>query len=73
MKGPTFDRVLQATGFLQPSGRPAAGLTLADDEDAAKLHAVFKNERVGLNADAVFSAQSGTDQHFQGCRRGCAW
>ncbi len=58
MKSPTFDRVLQATGFLRPTGRPAPGLTLADDEGAAKLKAVFKDERVGLNADAVFSAQS---------------
>ena len=58
MKSSTFDRVLQATGFLRPSGRPAPGLTLADDEDAARLQAVFRNERVGLNADAVFSAHS---------------
>ena len=58
MNTPTFDRVLQATGYLRPSGRPAPGLTLAHDEDAPKLQAVFKDERVGLNADAVFSAQS---------------
>ena len=58
MKSSTFDRVLKATGFLRPSGRPAPGLTLADDSDAAKLQAVFKNDRIGLNADAVFSAQS---------------
>ena len=58
MKSSTFDRVLRATGFLGPSGRPAPGLTLADDEDAATLQAVFRNARVGLNADAVFSTQS---------------
>ena len=58
MKSPTFDRVLQATGFLRASGRPVPGLTLPADEDAAKLQAVFRNDRVGLNADAVFSAHS---------------
>ena len=58
MKSSTFEKVLQATGYLGPSGQPAPGLTLADDEDAAKLRAVFQNERVGLNADAVFSAQN---------------
>ena len=58
MKSSTFDRVLQATGFLRPSGGPVPGLTLSDDEDAAKMQAVFRNDRVGLNADAVFSAHS---------------
>lgn len=58
MKSSNFEKVLQATGYLGPSGQPAPGLTLADDEDAAKLRVVFKNERVGLNADAVFSAQN---------------
>ena len=50
-------RVLQATGLLRPSGRPAPGLTLADDSEADKLHVVFRNDRVGLNADAAFAAQ----------------
>lgn len=58
MKSRTFQRVLQATGYLGHSGQPAPGLTLADDEGASKLRSVFKNERVGLNADAVFSTQN---------------
>ncbi|MXW21350.1 MAG: SAM-dependent DNA methyltransferase [Gammaproteobacteria bacterium] len=58
MSGSTFDKVLQATGFLEPSGQPAAGLTLADDDNAARLRPVFRDDSVGLNADAVFSAQS---------------
>ena len=58
MRSRVFQQVLHATGYLGPSGRPAPGLTLADDEDASKLRAVFKNERVGLNADAVFFAQN---------------
>ena len=58
MRSETFQRVLEMTGYLGPSGQPAPGLTLADDEGAAKLRTVFKNERVGLNADAVFFAQN---------------
>ena len=58
MKSSTFEKVLRATGYLGPSGQPAPGLTLVDDEDSARLRAVFENERVGLNADAVFSAQN---------------
>ena len=56
MKSQTFDQVLQVTGYLRLPGRPAPGLTLPEDQDAAKLQTVFRNDRVGLNADAVFSA-----------------
>ena len=72
MKSYTFDRVLQATGFLRPSGRPVPGLTLPDDEDAAKLQAVFRNDRVGLNADAVFSTHSVPTSIFKDAGRGSA-
>ena len=58
MKSPIFDKVLQATGYLGSSGRRAPGLRFADDGDTANLRVVFKNDRVGLNADAVFSAQN---------------
>ena len=58
MKSAIFEEVLQATGYLNSSGRKAPGFRMADDQDAANLRAVFKNERVGLNADAVFSAQN---------------
>lgn len=58
MKSSTFEKVLRATGYLGPSGQPAPGLTLVDEDDSARLRAVFKNGRVGLNADAVFSAQN---------------
>ena len=53
-----FQRVLEVTGYLGPSSRPAPGLTLAGGKDAAKLRTVFSDERVGLDADAVFSAQN---------------
>ena len=58
MRSSTFKHVLKVTGYLGPSGQSAPGLTLADDEGSAKLRTVFKNDRVGLNADAVFSAQN---------------
>ena len=58
MKSRAFQQVLQATGYLGHSGQPAPGLTLSDDEGAAKLRTVFGNERVGLSADAVFSTQN---------------
>lgn len=58
MRSRAFQQVLQATGYLGQSGQPAPGLTLADDEGAAKLRTVFENERVGLSADAVFSSQN---------------
>ena len=58
MRSSTFRCVLEATGYLRPSGQSAPGLTLADDEGSARLRTVFKNDRVGLNADAVFCAQN---------------
>ena len=58
MRSAAFQRVLETTGYFGPSGKPAPGLTLADDEGAVKWRPVFRNERVGLNADAVFLAQN---------------
>ncbi|MGX9117224.1 N-6 DNA methylase [Mesorhizobium sp. BHbsci] len=58
MRSAAFEKVLQATGYLGPNRRPAAGLTLAGDAAAAKLRNVLEDDRVGLKADAVFSAQS---------------
>lgn len=58
MRSPIFEKVLQATGYLASSGRAAPGLTLADVPAAARLRTVFNDDRVGLNADAVFSAQN---------------
>ena len=58
MTSQTFRHVLRQTGYLGSSSQPAPGLTLADGQETARLRAVFENERVGLNADAVFSAQN---------------
>lgn len=58
MTSAAFSRVLQATGYLGDANCPAPGLTLAADATAARLRTVFRDNRVGLNADAVFSAQN---------------
>ncbi len=58
MNSPSFTMVLQSTGYFGPSGKPAPGLTLAGDNLVVNLRAVFTDDRVGLRADAVFSAQN---------------
>lgn len=57
MTSAAFRKVLEATGYLDQQGRSAAGLTLAEDAAAAKVRSVLEDDRVGLKADAVFSAQ----------------
>jgi len=57
MTSQAFHQALEATGYLGPGGRAAPGLTRADDTNVAKLRAVFADASVGLNADAVFTAQ----------------
>lgn len=58
MSSRAFKRVLEATGYLAADGSPAPGLVRAADPAAARLRVVLKDDRVGLNADAVFTAQS---------------
>ncbi|HEX6376911.1 MAG TPA: N-6 DNA methylase [Allosphingosinicella sp.] len=65
MKSAAFAKVLQATGYLGPDGQPAPGLTLAGEAAAAKLRTVLEDDRVGLNADAVFSAHSAATSIFK--------
>lgn len=57
MMSQAFRQVLEATGYFGAGGRAAPGLTQADDANASKLRAVFADDAVGLNADAVFTAQ----------------
>lgn len=57
MTSPAYRHALEATGYFGPSGRAAPGLTQADDTNAGRLRAVFADDAVGLNADAVFTAQ----------------
>jgi len=53
-----FQSALAATGYLTPNGKPAPGLTQAGETGAARLRPVLTDERIGLRADAVFSAQN---------------
>lgn len=58
MMSSAFKRALQATGYLGPEGQLAPGLLLASAPEAARLRTVLKDARVGLSADAVFTAQN---------------
>lgn len=58
MGSSAFTKALTATGYLLPNGQPAAGLAQAGDDAGARLRSVLSDGRVGLQAEAVFSAQS---------------
>ena len=58
MGSAAFTQVLTATGYLLPDGSAAPGLTRAGENASARLRAVLSDVRVGLQAEAVFSAQS---------------
>jgi hypothetical protein len=57
MTSPAFRSALEATGYLDAEGRPAPGMTVSGSEVPPRLRAVITDERVGLKAEAVFSAQ----------------
>jgi len=57
MSSVAFRAALEATGYLDAEGRTAPGLTTAGSEAPARLRSVLQDERVGLQAEAVFSAQ----------------
>lgn len=58
MGSSAFTKALTATGYLLPNGQPAAGLAQAGSDAGARLRSVLSDSRVGLQAEAVFSAQS---------------
>ncbi|CCE98542.1 hypothetical protein SFHH103_04051 (plasmid) [Sinorhizobium fredii HH103] len=60
-----FRQALEATGYLDAQGRAAPGLNESGHEVPARLRAVFQDERVGLHADAVFSAQGAPTSIFK--------
>jgi type I restriction-modification system DNA methylase subunit len=60
-----FDKVLLATGYMGANCRPAPGLTLAGGVADSKLRTILGDERVGLKADAVFSAHSAVTSIFK--------
>jgi hypothetical protein len=58
MGSAAFTKALTETGYLLPDGGPVRGLARAGEAAGARLRAVLSDSRVGLQADAVFSAQS---------------
>ena len=58
MSSQAFHQALASTGYLTVDGQPASGLVRPTDPAAVRLRAVLGNARVGLNADAVFTAQN---------------
>ena len=60
-----FQKALRSTGYLTPSGGNAPGLVSANDAPSARLKAIFSNDMVGLNADAVFLAQNTATSIFK--------
>lgn len=65
MTSAAFRLALEATGYISASGRPAPGLISADDPQSAKMRAIFADELVGLQADAVFYAQNSPTSIFK--------
>lgn len=53
-----FTKALTATGYLLHDGKPAPGLARAGEDAGSRLRAILSDRRVGLQADAVFSAQN---------------
>ena len=54
----SFRKALTATGYLMPNGNPAPGLARTGEDATWRLRSVLTDSRVGLKADAVFSAQN---------------
>jgi len=65
VSSPAFKKALEATGYLTPAGKSVPGLVTASDPASANLKKVFADDRVGLNADAVFTAQSSATSIFK--------
>jgi len=65
MNSPAFRSALEATGYLDAEGRPAPGMTVSGSEVPPRLRAILTDERVGLKAEAVFSAQGAPANIFK--------
>jgi hypothetical protein len=53
-----FKKALTYTGYLLSNGNPAPGVTIAGQSVTSRLRPALSSSRVGLEADAVFSAQN---------------
>jgi hypothetical protein len=65
VSSPAFKKALKATGYLTTAGKSAPGLVTVGNSAPANLKKVFADDRVGLNADAVFTAQSSATSIFK--------
>ena len=65
MSSAAFKKALGATGYLTELGRAVPGLLTASDPASFSLKKVFADDRIGLNADAVFSAQRSATSIFK--------
>lgn len=65
MTSAAFRKTLEATGYIDAQGQPAPGLTQASGTTPARLRPVLLDDRVGLQADAVFSAQGAPTSIFK--------
>lgn len=65
MNSPAFRSALEATGYLDSEGHPAPGMTVSGSEVPPRLRAIITDERVGLKAEAVFSAQGAPANIFK--------
>lgn len=58
MTSSAFEKALTATGYLLANGDAAPGLARGGEETGARLRPILSDGRVGLRADAVFTAQN---------------
>ena len=58
MRSAAFHKALTATGYLLANGTAAPGITLAEEGASSRFRPALVNSRIGLEADAVFSAQN---------------
>jgi hypothetical protein len=58
MGSAAFTKALTETGYLRSDGAPVPGLAHAGAHVDSRVRALLSTSRVGLKADAVFSAQS---------------
>ena len=65
MSSVVFRTALEATGYLDAEGRAAPGLAMGLGEAPARLRSVLQDKRVGLRAEAVFSAQGAPTSIFK--------
>jgi hypothetical protein len=65
MSSAAFNRALQAAGYLTPDTAPAPGLVQDVSQGAPRLRPALADDRIGLLADAVFTARGAVTSLFK--------